>query len=105
MRSGTADYYFHYDGLGSVRNVTSSAGVTQWTNSYEPFGANRVETKNVTSAPENSMKFTGEYLDPTGLYVGTRTGEVFASADAGGSWREVARYLPPVLCVKTAVLA
>ncbi len=48
--------------------------------------------------------FTADSLDPAGLYVGTRTGEVFGSADAGESWRELARYLPPVLCVKTAVL-
>jgi hypothetical protein len=48
--------------------------------------------------------FCADALDPTGLYVGTRTGEVFASADGGESWRELARHLPPVVCVKTAVL-
>ena len=48
--------------------------------------------------------FAADALDPTGLYVGTRTGDVFASADAGGTWTEVARHLPPVVCVKTAVL-
>ncbi|MGI9053157.1 MAG: WD40/YVTN/BNR-like repeat-containing protein [Ilumatobacteraceae bacterium] len=48
--------------------------------------------------------FVADPLDPAGLYVGTRTGEVFASADAGESWGELARHLPPVLCVKTAVL-
>jgi RHS repeat-associated protein len=68
MRSGTSDYYFHHDALGSVRNVTSSTGATQWTDTYEPFGAIRSETKNAGGAPDNFMKFTGEYLDPTGLY-------------------------------------
>jgi photosystem II stability/assembly factor-like uncharacterized protein len=48
--------------------------------------------------------FTADTLAPTGLYFGTRTGDVFASPDAGASWRELARHLPPVLCVKTAVL-
>jgi hypothetical protein len=48
--------------------------------------------------------FAADRLDPAGLYVGTRTGEVFASRDAGESWRELARHLPPVVCVKTAVL-
>ena len=48
--------------------------------------------------------FAADSLDPCGLYVGTRTGEVFASPDAGESWSEVARHLPPVLCVKPAVL-
>ena len=48
--------------------------------------------------------FAADALDPAGLYVGTRTGELFGSPDAGESWRELARHLPPVLCVKTAVL-
>jgi len=48
--------------------------------------------------------FACDSLDPAGLYVGTRTGSVFASPDGGESWRELARHLPPVLCVKTAVL-
>ncbi|HVE47036.1 MAG TPA: hypothetical protein VNA57_09870 [Acidimicrobiales bacterium] len=48
--------------------------------------------------------FTADTSDPTGLYLGTRTGDLFASADAGDSWQELARHLPPVLCVKTAVL-
>ena len=48
--------------------------------------------------------FTADALDPAGLYVGTRTGEVFTSPDAGESWQEPVRHLPPVLCVKTAVL-
>jgi len=48
--------------------------------------------------------FAADKLDPAGLYVGTRTGDVFGSPDAGSSWQELARHLPPVLCVKTAVL-
>jgi photosystem II stability/assembly factor-like uncharacterized protein len=48
--------------------------------------------------------FAADALNPAGLYVGTRTGDVFASPDAGDSWRELARHLPPVLCIKTAVV-
>lgn len=48
--------------------------------------------------------FGSDSLEPTGLYFGTRTGELFASADAGESWQEVARHLPPVLSVKPVVL-
>ncbi len=48
--------------------------------------------------------FGADPCDPTGLYIGTRTGDVFASADGGESWTELARHLPPVLCVKAAVL-
>jgi hypothetical protein len=48
--------------------------------------------------------FTADALDPAGLYLGTRTGDVFASPDAGETWRELACHLPPVTCIKTAVL-
>ena len=42
--------------------------------------------------------------DPVGVYVGTRGGEVYASADEGGSFTTVAGHLPDVLCVRAAVL-
>lgn len=41
-------------------------------------------------------------LDPVGLYFGTSTGHVFASADRGDRWDLVTAYLPKVLCVVTA---
>jgi photosystem II stability/assembly factor-like uncharacterized protein len=40
--------------------------------------------------------------DPTGIYFGTRNGEVFASADEGEHWTTVAEHLPDVLCVRAA---
>jgi photosystem II stability/assembly factor-like uncharacterized protein len=42
--------------------------------------------------------------DPAGVYFGTRTGEVYASADEGDSWGQVAAHLPDVLCVRAAVV-
>ncbi|OPF83107.1 glycosyl hydrolase [Streptomyces antioxidans] len=42
--------------------------------------------------------------DPAGVYFGNRNGEVYASADEGESWRQVARHLPDVLCVRAAVI-
>ncbi len=42
--------------------------------------------------------------DGAGVYLGTRGGAVFASRDDGDSWREVARDLPDVLCVRAAVV-
>jgi photosystem II stability/assembly factor-like uncharacterized protein len=41
--------------------------------------------------------------DPVGVYFGTRSGEVYASADEGGSWVQVAAHLPDVLSVRAAV--
>jgi photosystem II stability/assembly factor-like uncharacterized protein len=40
----------------------------------------------------------------SGVYVGTRDGCVYASADSGDSWTEVVRHLPDVLSVRAAVL-
>ncbi len=42
--------------------------------------------------------------DPAGVYLGTRTGEVFASRDEGESWSCVVRHLPDVLSVRAAVV-
>jgi RHS repeat-associated protein len=68
MTTGGNTYYYHYDNLGSVTNITTSTGASEWTDAYEPFGTIRTETKNDPNAPTNVIKFTGEYLDPTGLY-------------------------------------
>ncbi|HZR93681.1 MAG TPA: hypothetical protein VFA44_14880 [Gaiellaceae bacterium] len=42
--------------------------------------------------------------DTPGVYVGTSTGQVFASADEGDSWREVASYLPAIASVEVATV-
>ena len=68
MNTGGKTYYYHYDPLGSAVNLTTSTGASQWTDSYEPYGPIHTETKNDTKAPTNLMKYTGQYLDPTGLY-------------------------------------
>jgi len=39
-----------------------------------------------------------------GLYFGTSTGQVFASADEGDSWTEIASYLPSISSVEVAVV-
>jgi RHS repeat-associated protein len=68
MTAGTKTAYYHYDGLGSVVNLTSSAGATWWTYAYLPFGGVRTATKNSNQAIDNVLRFTGGYLDPTGYY-------------------------------------
>jgi len=42
--------------------------------------------------------------DRPGLYFGTSTGQVYASADEGESWREIAAYLPAISSVEVAVV-
>mgnify|MGYP000507021638 CR=1 FL=1 len=58
-------FYFHYDPLGSVRDVTSDTGGLQLTYDYDPFSAIRTQTG---SAPSNFLRFTAEYQDPTDLF-------------------------------------
>jgi len=43
--------------------------------------------------------------EPAGVYFGTRNGELYASADEGDHWQQVASHLPDVLCVRAAVVA
>ncbi|MCE4942623.1 exo-alpha-sialidase [Streptomyces albulus] len=42
--------------------------------------------------------------DPAGVYFGNRNGELYASADDGDSWRQLAAHLPDVLCVRAAAV-
>ena len=69
LQTGTADFYLHHDWLGSITDVTDSAGVNQWRNGYDPFGV-RVQSKLVSSAPTEPFGFTGAWTDP---YVANRT--------------------------------
>ena len=43
-------------------------------------------------------------LEPAGVYFGTSTGALYASADEGDSWTCVAQHLPTVLSVETMVV-
>jgi photosystem II stability/assembly factor-like uncharacterized protein len=42
--------------------------------------------------------------DSPGLYFGTSTGQVFASADEGETWTEIASYLPGISSVEVALV-
>jgi photosystem II stability/assembly factor-like uncharacterized protein len=42
--------------------------------------------------------------DTPGLYFGTSTGQIFASADEGDSWTEIASYLPSISSVDVAIV-
>ncbi len=42
--------------------------------------------------------------DPAGVYFGTRSGRVYGSRDDGDSWTLIHDGLPPVVCVKAAVV-
>lgn len=48
---------------------------------------------------------TVDDADPLGVYFGTRSGGVWASADEGATWQQIAHDLPDVLCVRAAAVA
>ena len=43
--------------------------------------------------------------EQAGIYFGTRGGKLYGSGDAGERWMEIADALPPIVCVRAAVLA
>ncbi|HEY7779099.1 MAG TPA: hypothetical protein VIC85_02695 [Ktedonobacterales bacterium] len=43
-------------------------------------------------------------LDPVGVYVGTNTGQLFASRDRGDSWELIADFLPSIYSVSAAIV-
>lgn len=43
---------------------------------------------------------TCDAQDPVGLYLGTTTGEIWASQDEGESWGQIASHLPQVLAIE-----
>jgi hypothetical protein len=45
-----------------------------------------------------------DMLDPCGVYVGTTTGQLFASADRGDTWSLIADFLPPIYAVNVAII-
>jgi RHS repeat-associated protein len=69
MNTGGATYYFHHDRLGSVVDVTSATGATEWAYNYDPFGNARTITKVDSAAPVNTVGYVGQIQDAsTGLY-------------------------------------
>jgi len=43
-------------------------------------------------------------LDPCGVYFGTTGGQVYASPDAGNTWRPIVEHLPAVVSVEVQTL-
>jgi len=63
MTTSDGVFYYHHDGIGSVTDVTNATGARQWEYGYEAFGDLRTHTQHDVGAPENLMRFTGEYYD------------------------------------------
>jgi serine/threonine protein kinase len=47
---------------------------------------------------------TADSFDPVGIYLGTRSGQLFGSRDEGRTWQQILQGLPSVVCIRTAVV-
>jgi RHS repeat-associated protein len=65
MQEGANTYYYHYDGLGSVTEITDDTGAIVENYTYDPSGTPSVTTSTIN----NRYRFTGrEYDEESGLY-------------------------------------
>jgi serine/threonine protein kinase len=47
---------------------------------------------------------TVDSYDPVGIFFGTRSGKLFGSNDEGKTWEKILDGLPPVTCIKSAIV-
>jgi photosystem II stability/assembly factor-like uncharacterized protein len=47
---------------------------------------------------------TADSFDPAGIYLGTRSGQIFGSMDEGRNWQKILAGLPAVVCMRAAVV-
>ena len=47
---------------------------------------------------------TADNYDPHGLYLGTRSGQLYGSRDEGKTWHKILEGLPAIVCVRTGII-
>ncbi|OGF08377.1 MAG: hypothetical protein A2W00_02950 [Candidatus Eisenbacteria bacterium RBG_16_71_46] len=70
--------------------------------SWEPLTRGLPQKNALETVLRDAM--AADPLDPAGVYFGTRSGKVFGSPNGGAAWDVVIEGLPPVVCVKAAVV-
>ncbi|HKD09041.1 MAG TPA: protein kinase [Bryobacteraceae bacterium] len=70
--------------------------------SWEPLSRGLPQKRAYETVLRDAM--VADALDPTGLYFGTRSGQLFGSSDEGRTWQKIHEGLPPVVCVRSAVV-
>lgn len=70
--------------------------------SWEPLAAGLPQRGAYLSILRDAFCTDGQ--EPAGLYFGTRSGDLYGSADDGESWKRIATNLPPILSVRAAPL-
>ncbi len=107
-RDADTAWVFPMDG-GTVWPRTSPAGRPA---AYVTRNAGTTWHRLDTGLPESQawwtvkrQAMTSDAFDPIGLYVGTTSGELWASRDEGARWQCIARHLPEIYAVEVAELA
>ena len=79
---------------GKLQVYCSRDGGGTWESASKGLPAEHVYVTVLREAMDTDSR------EPCGVYFGTSSGHLFASADAGGEWREIVSFLPRVLSVK-----
>lgn len=92
---------------GQESRVIPDGKMTVWRSrdrgaSWEPRSSGLPENAYLTILREG-MAVDG--CEPSGVYVGTKTGQLFLSRDGGDNWELMADFLPPIYSVSTAMVS
>ncbi len=88
----------HYPPEGKLRVYRSRTGGNEW----EPLTKGLPQRDCYVNVLREAMAV--DSLDSCGIYFGTTSGQVFASADAGDNWAPIVEGLPRVLSVEVQTL-
>ncbi|HEU5266386.1 MAG TPA: sialidase family protein, partial [Jatrophihabitans sp.] len=93
----TSDSY-HFPPDGKLRVYRSRTGGDDW----EPLTEGLPQENCYVDVLRDALAVDG--LDECGVYLGTTSGQVYASADSGATWSPIVRDLPAVLSVEVQTL-
>jgi hypothetical protein len=82
---------------GALRVYRTTNGGKKW----EPLGKGLPQKGAFFTILREGLATDGN--DPAGLYVGTTTGQLYASRDEGASWAPIAETLPPIVSVEAGI--
>ncbi len=88
----------HFPPDGRLRVFRSRTGGGEW----EPLTNGLPQRDCYVNVLRDAMAV--DSLDACGVYFGTTGGQVYASPDAGDTWKPIVRDLPPVLSVEVQTL-
>ena len=86
--------YEHFPPEGRLRVYRSTSGGGQW----EPLTKGLPQSNCYVNVLRDAMDI--DDLDPCGVYFGTTSGDIYASADSGDSWEPIFSSLPAIYSVE-----